>query len=298
MPAWLLRKMGLSGRFHCYFPDGDGAGGGGGGGGGGDGDGGSGDGDGDGDGGSGGGGGGDGGSAGGGSGGRGLTQSQVDSIVAKRLADKDKQHKSEMQKQLAQNEELLKAKNLTEEQRAALEQRSRELEDALMTEKERTQKEKDKLTKQHATEKKQLSEDRDSWRQRCEDQAISTQIATAASVHGAVNPSQLMALIRPMAALVEEKDEKLNPTGQYIVRVEAMVASQDKDGKEVFEKKQLSVDDYVKYMLSRKEHSNLFRSTRVGGSGHRPGTGGSTPANADQMTSRQKIAAGLNQQRS
>jgi hypothetical protein len=294
--AWLNEK--LCGRCHFFvspvllFPDADGSGGGGGAGAG------SGEGAGAGAGGGaaggtpsgGAGGAGGGGHAGGGAGAnadanRRFTQEEVNRIVAQNKRDMTQRHLEEVQR-LQQNQAL------TAEDRARLEARQQELETELMTREERAKKEIEKVRNESSERIKAAdAKAAQNWNLFTRN-LVNVAVASAATAHKAYNLKQVEALVAPLCEVVELKDKKLQPTGEFQVLVR--VREVDKDGTVV--DTTMPVDKYLETLKEREEFANLFLSDRPGGTGFRPGTGGKAAANKD-MSATQKISAGLTAQR-
>lgn len=214
-----------------------------------------------------------------------FTQAELDRVVAKQRRDLQEKHLDEVNK-------LRKSQNLTDEQRADLEKRASELEDALLTEQEKAKKEIQRIQKEHEDMLNAMKERAEANWQLYADARLSAEITTAASKHKAFNPTQIDAIIRPLATIEEDKDEKLKPLGTFSIKVKAMV--KDKEGK--MEEKALTVDEYVAHMRESSEYFNLFVSDRPGGSGYRPGGKGGG-ANGSALSPTQKIAEGLRQLR-
>lgn len=245
--------------------------------------------DGGGDGGDGSGGGGDGGASGGGGGaGKTFDQTQVNAIVKREKEKLEGKFKEQIQKQLDEVNELKKSKDLTEKQRKTLDERAATLQAELLTEREKAEAEKRRADEKHKTELDGLSTERDTWKARYETRERESAILGAASKHDAYSASQLVALVSPLVEVSPELDDKGNPTDKFNTSITAKV----KDGEELVEKK-FSVDGYIEHMKGQEEYANLFIVKRPGGTGHRQGgveVGGKNMAN---MSSTDKIAAGL-----
>jgi len=210
-----------------------------------------------------------------------FSQADLDRVVANQRRELTQKHLDEVNR-------LKKSAGLTAEEKANLEERSKELEDALLTEKEQAKKEVERV-------KKQLAEERDKAKKEANhnwslfvDSKISTEIATAAAKHKAFNPSQVEAIVRPLCVVEDEKDDKLEKTGKHLVRVHT--TKKGENG--TTEKVTLTVDEFVASMGESDEFYNLFLSDRPGGMGARPGKKGGG-ADPKSLTPKQKIAEGL-----
>jgi len=233
-------------------------------------------------------GGGDGGASGGGSSSKTFDQSQVNAIVKREKEKMEAKYKEQIQKQLDDVNKLKNDKDLTEKQRAALDDRAKTLQAELLTEREKAEAEKRRADEKHKVELDGLSQERDTWKSRYETREKESAILAAASKHDAYSASQLVALVSPLIKVSPALDDKGNPTDSFETSITAKV----KDGEELVEKK-FTVDGYIEHMKGQDEFANLFIVKRPGGTGHRQGgveVGGKNMAN---MSSTDKIAAGL-----
>lgn len=267
------RLVARANRFRCHEGDGgdgDGAGGGGGtAGGGGDGA-------------------GAGGDGSGGGAGKTFTQEDVNTIVKREKEKQAAKHREALKAQLDEVNQLKDAKELTEAQRKKLEERAASLEADLMTKEEKAAAEKSRSDKEHKAAMEAVAAERDGWKGRYEKERKDTAIMAAASKHKAYNPSQLLALVNPLTLLVQRLDEKTKEPipGVFDTVVKTAI---EEDGK--FIEKTMSVDAYVERLKGLNEFANLFVSDRPGGTGYRPGTGGSK--GKSDLTPKEKISQGL-----
>jgi len=215
-----------------------------------------------------------------------FTQADLDRVVAKQRREMTEKHLEEVNR-------MKKAVGLSDEERSRLEKRSTELEDALLSEKDRAKKEIERI-------KKELSEQSNSFKTEAQKNwnlytgsLISTEISTAAAKHKAFNPEQVAAIVRPLCTVEDEKDEKLKPTGKHLVRVKTSTVD-PKTG--VAEEQSFTVDKYIEQLREKEDSANLFLSERAGGQGYRPGTKGGDGEKTG-LSSTQKIAEGLRQQK-
>lgn len=213
--------------------------------------------------------------------GKSFTQADLDRVVAKQRRELNEKHLEEINR-------LKKAQGLTDEERKSLEKRSAELEDALLSEKDRARNEIERTRKEALTQVEQAKKMADQNWALYTSAIVSTEISTAAAKHKAFNPTQIDAIVRPMSVVEEEKDEALKPTGRHIV----LIKVREKDDKGVVKEVKYSVDKYIEKMRSSDEFANLFLSERQGGMGYRPGSKGSG-GESKNLSATQKIAAGL-----
>lgn len=271
-----LQRVGRCFRQHEGEGDGGGDGGGGGGGGG---DGGSGD-------------GGDKGSAGSGGGGsQGFTQEQVNAMMAKERKKIEEKFAVKTREQLAEIQKMREDKDLTEKQRKTLDERATALSAELMTEKERAEAEKKAAEKKFGQELEAAKQDGTAWKERFELEMSNTAILASAAKFGVYNATQLLALMSPISHVVPVIDDKGKETGAFTTVVKTMVKSDDEDDKGKLVEKTFTPDEYVEHLKGQKEHQNLFVTNRPGGTGHRPGSGGS--GGGEKLTPTQKISEGL-----
>lgn len=215
-----------------------------------------------------------------------FTQADIDRVVAKQRRELQEKHLEEIRR-------MQKAQGLTDEERNALKKRSEELEDALLSEKDRAKREIERTRKelQEQVEAVKATADRN-WGLYT-GSMIATEISHAAAAHKAFNPSQIEAIVRPMCVVEDEKDEKLNPTGRHVV----LVKTRKKNDKGVVEEVAFSVEKFVEQMKTDDAFANLFLSERAGGMGYRPGAKGGKGGEGQNLSSREKIKAGLAQRR-
>lgn len=217
-----------------------------------------------------------------------FSQDQVNAILKREKDKQEAKYKDQIRMQIAEVTKMKDEKDLTEAQRAKLDERAKTLQAELLTEREKADAEKRRADEKHKTELDGVSVDRDTWRGRYETQTRTNAILEAASKHEAYMGSQLVGLIKDLVDVAPEVDGAGNPTEKFETSITAKV----KDGEELVEKK-FTVDGYVEHMKGLDEFANLFIVTRPGGTGHRQGgveVGGKSTAN---MTSTEKIAAGL-----
>lgn len=272
-----LQRVGSCFRQHEGEGDEGGSGGGGGGGDGGNG------------------GGGDGGGSGGGGSGSGgaqtFSQDQVNAFMKKEREKVEQKFKVKTQEQLAEINKLREDKDLTETQRQKLDERATTLSAELMTEKERAAADQKAAEKKFGLELDAAKQDGTAWKERFELQMSQTAILASAGKFGVYNAAQLLALVAPLTHVVPVLDSKGKETGAFTTVVKAMVPSDDEDDKGKLVEKTFIPDEYVEHLKGLKEHQNLFRTTRPGGTGHRPGSGGS--GGGEKLTPTEKIAKGL-----
>jgi hypothetical protein len=234
------------------------------------------------------------GDAGGASGGGGdasktFNQDQVNAIMKREREKQEAKYKEQIQKQIAEVNKMKDEKDLTEAQRAKLDERAKALNAELLTEREKADAEKRRADEKHKTELEGVAAERDTWQSRYENQQRETAILSGASKHNAYHAPQLIGLISGLIDVAQAKDAKGNPINKFETSITAKV----KEGEELVEKT-MSVEDYIGWMKGQDEYANLFNITRPGGTGHRqgggPDVGGKSTSN---LSPTEKIAAGL-----
>lgn len=196
-----------------------------------------------------------------------LSQKKVDEILAK----EKRKHQAELQKSIEQLEQLKKAKGLTEEERQGLETRIEELNGQLLTKDQLLTREREKLTKEaKEREEKLTGESKRNW-SLFENASIGYAISSEAAKAEAFNVDQIALVLKPITALVEDKDSAGQGLGTYTPRVKFPDTDQ-KGAKIVLD---LTVAEAVKRMKELPaQYGNLFKSGVAGGLGASGGTGG------------------------
>ncbi len=219
-------------------------------------------------------------------------QEKVNSIVRKELEKErtkgDERLKTSQREQLEQINELRSQKDLSENALTALDKTKVELETALMTDREKAVAEATRVQEQHTNALAEANSATELWKGRFVTSGRDSAVLAAASKHGAVSAAQIMAIVAPLAEVVEEVDAKNAGTGRFIVRLPATI----KDDKGVAQDKLLNPDDYIAWMKTQPEHENLFLSNKPGGTGFHPSQGGG-PSGGAPLTGTAAIASGL-----
>lgn len=180
------------------------------------------------------------------------------------LAENSRKHQQVVDGLKAELDALSKRSNLSAKDREDLEQRVNELNNKLLTKEEMAKQEKDKLLKQHQSERENLESEAKAWRGRYESTRIVSSLSDAAAKHKAYNPQQVVTMLRGETRLVEvEKDGQ--GTGDFEVRVK--LNSKDSKGQPV--QLDLAPDEAVKHMSEQDEYLNLFTADGSPGTGSR-----------------------------
>ena len=191
----------------------------------------------------------------------------------KALAEDRRKHQEQTKKALAEVDALRSKARLTQEERDDLDKRYQDMQNQLLTKEELAAQEKAKLRKEHESKLKEVSSERDSWKDRFTNSAIRREITDAAAKHDAYNPSQIVALLQPRTRLVEERGSDGTPTGRF--KPEIQFDDTDKEGKPVT--LTLTPEKAVERMKELSESMNLFKGTGVGGLGKNNQPSGKKP---------------------
>lgn len=183
-------------------------------------------------------------------------QKKVDEIIKDRL----KKTKVEQDKLVLQLDQLRKTKNLTDDEKVALQQRIDDMQSTLFTKEEIAAKEKKEIETRLTKEVEKVQSDAKIWRERFTTETINRALLDSAVEHKAVRPAQIVDLLANRTRLVERADAP----GTFIPQVK--LNGKDKDGKPVT--LDLPVGEAIKQMKEMvEEYGNLFISDANGGIG-------------------------------
>jgi len=181
-----------------------------------------------------------------------------------------------------QNTDLIKqlegfknAANTTQQQRDELQARIEQLEVQHMSKEELAKREKQKEQRKYKEDVTRLEKDLEGWRDLYTTSTIERSLQDAAITGEAVQPGQLVEILKNKTKLSEVLDEG-QPTGKYAPVVK--FADMNEEGKPVM--LELSPADAIKRMKEMPEHHNLFKGTASGGLGETGGahSPGGTPS--------------------
>jgi len=204
-----------------------------------------------------------------------FTQDEVNTFMKK---EKEKIHK-QLNSAVEEIEMLKQKSNLTQKQRTELDDRLETLKNEMLTKDQRATKDKEKILKQHSTEIKTLTDEKDKWQNLYADSTIQRGILDAAITNDAIEPEQIVAIMRHDTRINEELDESGEPTGRLI----PVVKFQDKgkDGKNV--ELDIPVHEAVKRMKEMDKYFNLFNVKGSGGMGTTNRPSGVKQTSADEL---------------
>jgi len=201
-----------------------------------------------------------------------FTQDQVN----KMLAEDRRKHKAQVDKHVAELEQLKKSKSLSDQERTNLTTKIEELQNSVLTKEQRAAKEKEKLEKDLKATTEQLTADRDQWKNRFHSSQIKQAITSEAAAHKAFDSDALIAILGPQTRLVEVLDESGQPTGDFVPKTK--FKDVDKEKKEFVA--DLTVPEVVARMKEIPKYGYLFETTAQAGVGAntRPGGRGVDPS--------------------
>lgn len=189
-----------------------------------------------------------------------FTQEELNSF----LADDRRKHQGVVTGLQAEIDALSKRSNLSQKDRTELETRLTELNGQLLTKEELRAQEREKESKAHAEEVTSLTARADAWQNRYEGTRTLAALSEAAVKHNAINPNQVVTMLRNSTRVVEVMDGE-QATGEYEVRVK--LDTLDKKGKPV--QLDLTPVEAVKHMSEQEDSLNLFKSDSANGYGSR-----------------------------
>ncbi len=190
-----------------------------------------------------------------------FTQEQVNELMAR-----DRRKNQEAQKRIVgQLEEYQKIAKLTADEKEMLEKQIDELRQQTMSAEELAKQAAEKATKEHATVISKLESEKEQWRTRHDNLVIESAITRASAQHGAVDPDQILAILRTkQLKMVEVLGEDGKPSGVSVPRVK--LSDVNKEGKPI--ELDLTVEDAIKRMKDLDKYANLFKNNKVGGMGN------------------------------
>lgn len=189
-----------------------------------------------------------------------FTQEDVDRIVVKR----NKAVKAELQKVETRYESLLQERNLSDEQREALEQDLENVRKQMRTKEEQLKHEKKAAEEKYTLELKKTKEEADHYKSLYERTTIDRELLDAAVAGEAYDPQQFVTLLKGQTKLVKELDSDGNETTRFVPMVEWEIETEN--GKKELVLK--TPNDVVKSMRENtKKFGNLFKANVAAGLG-------------------------------
>jgi hypothetical protein len=208
--------------------------------------------------------------------GRTFTQEEVNKFVAEDRRKTEAKYKTQLERAEKTYNEMLENKNLSDADRARLEESLEDVRKQLRTKEQQLAHEKKQLEDQYAGRLADVEKRAHDWEGRFRESQIIRALQDAAVANDAYNAQQVVRLLRPMSKMVEEVDEKTSKgTGHYKVVVDLDDLSTD-DNKPIVT--QHTPDGAVKRMKDVPVlYGNLFKSNVRSGIGANSATGGLMP---------------------
>jgi hypothetical protein len=189
-----------------------------------------------------------------------FTQEQVNTM----LAEDRRKSQTKLVQMEATLTELSSNETLSKEQRTALETQLADVQTQLRTKEQQAALDKKKLEESAATDKQKAAIETEVWRNRYTGEKITREIRDAAMANKAFNPTQIDALLKPTAKLVDVLGDDQKPTGEMVVKI----LFNDVDDKGSPVNVELLPAEAVKRMTELPEkYGNLFEGTLKGGTG-------------------------------
>jgi len=203
------------------------------------------------------------------------------------LAEDRRKHQKKVDTLEKQYETLLNNQSLSEQERQELEASREEMRSQFQTKEQKLIADRKKVESELSEKLKAATEKADTTWKMYEGETIQRSLLDAAAKHEAFNPQQLTTMMRNQSKLVEQKNEKGKPTGQFTVMVE--LADQDAESGDPITTIR-TPDDAVKRMKELPSlYGNLFKTGVVSGLGGSSATGGMAPGSNGKL-SRDQIA--------
>lgn len=210
-----------------------------------------------------------------------FTQADLDRHITERLKREREAAKKEKDAILQQLQQI-QTKGLSEEDRQALENQIKQLEEANMTVQEKAEQERKNLLKVHEKNVADLTSDRDTWKTRFHVSTIRQALTEAGLAQNVENVNQIIAMFAPSAYLEEQKDEKGKPLGTFITRMKFLGIDHDSETKAQKEF-DLPVAEAMKKLREDGLNSNLFKHQGTGGTGRTPDGSGNGAADVGAL---------------
>lgn len=195
--------------------------------------------------------------------------------VNKFLAEDRRKHTQKYEQLENAYKEALANQNLTADQRAQLENKLDELQKTFRSKEQQLEYEKKQWEEKYSKEVKEWQTKAESWEAKYKESVMTRSLQDAAIVHDAFNPSQIVALLRPMTKIVERLDDNGRGTGELVPMVD-LTDIDAKTGEQIITRR--TPEDAVKRMKELPEmFGNLFKANVISGVGAGSATGSANP---------------------
>ena len=218
--------------------------------------------------------------AGDGTGGKVFSQDDVNRIVQDRLAKDRKTQEQKYRDLEGEYKTLLENQSLSTDQREKLESELEDIQKRFRTKEQQLAHEKNQIEERLSGELETYKTAAVEWESKYKTSVTDRALIDAATGGEAFNPSQVVALLRPMTKMMEAKGPDGQPTGQLVPMLD--FPDVNEAGEPVMT--QRTPDEAVKRMKEIPEqYGNLFKSNVVSGIGAGSATGGVTPGSAGRI---------------
>lgn len=210
--------------------------------------------------------------------------------VNKMLAEDRRKHQAQLKTMETRLQEVLSSKNLTENERKALQENLSAVQGQLRSKEQQAALEKQELEQQYQGKLTEAEKKAQAWESMYRDSTVQRSLQDAAVQNDAFSPSQIVTLLKPMTKMIEATDPV---TGRTLGRYEVVVEMPDvdpKSGQQVTMTR--SPAEAVKRMKELPEqYGNLFKSGVVSGIGSGSATGGLLPGQSGRVDVRKLTPA-------
>lgn len=193
--------------------------------------------------------------------------------VNKFLADDRRKHTQKYEQLESAYRDALENQNLSSEQRGQLEAKLDELQKTFRSKEQQLEHDKRLLEERYSKDVKEQAEKAVLWENKFRQTLIDRTLQDAAVTNDAFNPTQILALLRPMTKIVEKTDDQGKSTGELVPIVD-LTDIDTKTGESIITRR--TPEDAVKRMRELPDlFGNLFKSNVVSGVGAGRAAGGS-----------------------
>jgi phage-related minor tail protein len=200
-----------------------------------------------------------------------FTVDEVNRIVEERLAKDRKVRADKMRELEGKYEELLKNRNLSEQERDTLQQSLEDVRKQLRTKEQQLAHERKQLEEQFTQRLTESDKKAEVWENRYREETINRALQDAAVGQEAYNPRQIVTQLRPWTKLAEDVDKTGKPSGNFKVMIDFPEVDAQTGEPTVI---QATPSEILKKMKEMSEYANLFKSGVVSGLGANSATGG------------------------
>lgn len=185
-----------------------------------------------------------------------FTQADLDKAIQKRLG----RHKDETAKLAEKLEALQKSTNLSSEEKENLTKQLENLQSTLISKEELAKQEKQRLQSELTTKLDEANKQIDAWKNRYTEETIQRSLTDASITAEAINPSQMVRLLKADTQLVED----LEGEGAFVVKTKLLTKNAEGEAVTLT----LTPGEVMEHMKNTPaEYGNLFQGISTGGMG-------------------------------